>query len=71
MKILLLFLVLSILPAIAQTQTPANDEPPPMTVASYKWSRARQAAESPHADAPIPVRQVIPQNKTFARCKGL
>jgi hypothetical protein len=67
MKILLLFLVLSILPAIVQTQTPANDEPPPMTVASYKWSRARQAAETPHVDAPIPVRQVIPQNKTFAR----
>lgn len=67
MKILLLFLVLSILPAIVQTQTPANDEAPPMTVASYKWTRARQAAEASHVDAVIPVRQVIPQNKTFAR----
>jgi hypothetical protein len=67
MRILLLFLVLSVLPAIVQTQTPATDEAPPMTVASYKWSRARQAAEASHVDAPIPVRQVIPQNKTFAR----
>ena len=63
MRILLLFLVLSVLPAIVQTQTPATDETPPMTVASYKWSRARQAAEAPHVDAPIPVRQVIPPDK--------
>jgi hypothetical protein len=67
MKILLLFLVLLILPTLVQTQTPANDEAAPMTVSSYKWSRARQSAEAPQMEIPVPVRQVIPQNKTFAR----
>ncbi len=67
MKILLLFLVLFILPTLVQTQTPANDEAAPMTVSSYKWSRARQAPEAPQTEIPVPVRQVIPQNKTFAR----
>jgi hypothetical protein len=67
MKILLLFLILFNLLALVQTQTPANDEASPMSVSSYKWSRARQAAEAPHNDATIPARQVIPQNKTFAR----
>src|SRR5688500_1808946 len=67
MKILLLFLVLFILPALVQTQTPATDEAAPMTVSSYKWSRSRQSAEAPQTEIPVPVRQVIPQNKTFAR----
>jgi hypothetical protein len=59
MKILLLFLILFNLLALVQTQTPANDEPSPMSVTSYKWSRARQRVDA--------VRAVIPQNKTFAR----
>ena len=67
MKILLLFLVLFILPTLVQTQTPANDEAAPMTVSNYKWSRARQAPEAPQTEISVPVRQVIPQNKTFAR----
>jgi len=67
MKILLLFLVLFILPALVQTQTLATDEAAPMTVSSYKWSRSRQSAEAPQTEIPVPVRQVIPQNKTFAR----
>ncbi len=67
MKLLLLFLVLFILPTLVQTQTPATDEAAPMTVASYKWSRARQALDARQTEIPVPVRQVIPQNKTFAR----
>jgi hypothetical protein len=67
MKILLLFLILFNLLALVQTQTPATDEASPMSVSSYKWSRARQTVETPQTDAPMPVRQVIPQNKTFAR----
>ena len=67
MKILLLFLILLNLLALVQTQTPATDETSPMSVASYKWTRARQKVEAPPTDANIPVRQVIPQNKTFAR----
>ena len=68
MKILLLFLILFNLLALVQTQTPANNEASPMTVSSYKWSRARQTVETSHTEATnMPVRQVIPQNKTFAR----
>jgi hypothetical protein len=69
MKILLLFLILFNLLALVQTQTPANDEASPMSVSSYKWARSRQKAEAPPTDvtANTPVRQVIPQNKTFAR----
>lgn len=67
MRILLLFLIPVNLLAFVQTQTPANDEASPMSVASYKWSRARQKGDAPQTDANVPVRQVIPQNKTFAR----
>jgi hypothetical protein len=65
MKILLLFLIL---PALVQTQTPANDETSPLSVASHKWSRARQTAETaPVTDGGAPAAHVIPQNKNFAR----
>ena len=68
MKILLLFLIVFNLLALVQTQTPANDEPLPMSVSNYKWSRARQTVESSQTEPTnMPVRQVIPQNKTFAR----
>lgn len=67
MRILLLFLIPVNLLAFVQTQTPANDEASPMSVASYKWSRARQKGDAAQTDANVPVRQVIPQNKTFAR----
>jgi|GEM_PF-3094494 len=67
MKILLLFLILFNLLALVQTQTPLNDETSPMSVASCKWSRARQKVEGGHTDASIPACQVIPQNKTFGR----
>jgi hypothetical protein len=68
MKILLLFLILFNLLAFVQTQTSADNEASPMNVTSYKWSRARQKIETPQmSEASAPVRQVIPQNKTFAR----
>src|SRR5690349_585791 len=68
MKILLLFLIVFNLLALVQTQTPANDEALPMSVSNYKWSRARQTVESSQTEPTnMPVRQVIPQNKTFAR----
>src|SRR5687767_1553565 len=68
MKILLLFLIPFNLLAFAQTQTPATDEVSPMGVTSHKWSRSRQKVEtSPVSDASGPARQVIPQNKNFAR----
>lgn len=67
MKLLLLFLVLFNLLTFVQTQTTANDEAVPMTVSSYKWARSRQTVEAPQTDATVPARQVIPQNKNFAR----
>jgi hypothetical protein len=66
MKILLLFLILFNLLTLVQTQTPAN-EGSPMTVSSFKWTRARQTVEAPQTDTTVPARQVIPQNKNFAR----
>ena len=67
MKILVLVLVLLNLLALVQTQTTATDEVAPMTVANYKWTRARQTVEASQTDTTIPARQVIPQNKNFAR----
>ena len=64
MKILLLFLILFNL--LVQTTTTTSD-PSPMSVSSFKWARARQTVEAPQTDTTIPARQVIPQNKTFAR----
>ena len=66
MKILLLFLFLFSLLTLVQTQTPSS-EGSPMNVSSYKWARARQTAEAPQTDTTVPARQVIPQNKNFAR----
>jgi hypothetical protein len=66
MKILLLFLILFTLLTLVQTSTPTN-EASPVTVTSYKWTRTRQTAEAPQTEATIPARQVIPQNKNFAR----
>jgi|KBSSwiStaDraftv2_1062776.scaffolds.fasta_scaffold11027_2 hypothetical protein len=68
MKILLLFLIAFSLPTLLQTQTSVKDEASPMTVSSYKWSRMRQTVENAApVDANVPARQVIPQNKNFAR----
>lgn len=67
MKILLLLLITFSLTTIAQTQN-SGDEATPMTVANYKWTRARQTGEATHVeDATVPAQQVIPQNKNFAR----
>lgn len=66
MKLLLLFPVLFLLIAPDQAPTPANDDSP-MSVSSFKWTRTRQTVEAPQTDVTTPARQVIPQNKTFAR----
>lgn len=66
MKVLLLFLMLFSLVTFGQTPTPANDSAP-MSVSSFKWTRARQTGSSKEADVSVPARQVIPQNKNFAR----
>jgi hypothetical protein len=45
-----------------------NNESSPMTVSSFKWSRARQKVDLPRdAEGNPPQRAMIPQNRTFAR----
>ena len=66
MRILLLFLFVFSLSTLVQTQTPVN-EPSPMTVASFKWTRVRQSGDAAQTESTGPARQVIPQNKNFAR----
>lgn len=66
MKILLLFLILCGLFSFDQTPAPTN-ETAPMSITSFKWTRARQTVETHQTDATIPERSVIPQNKNFAR----
>lgn len=65
MKALLLFsLPLSFL---IPFQGPPASVPSPLTVSSFKWSRARQKIEIPPAEGTVPARQMIPQNRIFAR----
>jgi hypothetical protein len=66
MKVLLVFLMLFSLVAFGQTPAPANNSAP-MSIASFKWTRARQKVDSQQGDVAVPERQVIPQNKNFAR----
>lgn len=62
MKLFLGFFLLACL----QTPT-ANFEPSPLTVVSFKWSRARRAVETPPVEGTVPARAMIPQNRNFAR----
>lgn len=66
MKVLLLFLMLFSLVAFGQTPAPANNSAP-MSITSFKWTRARQKVDSQQGEVSVPERQVIPQNKNFAR----
>lgn len=66
MKVLLLFLMLISLVTFGQTPTPAGNSSP-MSITSFKWTRARQKVDSQPAEVSVPERQVIPQNKNFAR----
>ena len=66
MKVLLLFLMLFSLVAFGQTPAPANNSTP-MSITSFKWTRARQKVNSQQGEVSVPERQVIPQNKNFAR----
>jgi hypothetical protein len=66
MKTLLFFTLL--LSLLSSFQTPAvNNDGSPMTVASFKWSRARQKVEVPEVQGNPPASAMIPQNRNFAR----
>ena len=64
--LLLLSLLLSLLVPF-QSQTATTDAGLPLTVTSYKWSRARRTPLVPEVEETGPARAVIPQNKIFAR----
>jgi len=66
MKILLLFLILCSFITFVQTPATTN-ETAPMSVTGFKWARARQTVETHQAEASVPERGMIPQNKNFAR----
>jgi hypothetical protein len=60
---LLLSLLLSLLIPL-QTPVLTNS---PLTVTSFKWTRARRTIEAPEAQGNAPQRAMIPQNRIFAR----
>lgn len=62
MKILLLLSLLLSLPIVWQTAVDS-----PLTVNSFKWTRARRTIEAPEAEGNAPARAMIPQNRIFAR----
>ena len=62
MKILLLLSLL--LSLLTFWQTPVDS---PLTVTSFKWTRARRTIETPAAEGNAPARAMIPQNRIFAR----
>ena len=66
MKTLLLLTLLFSLLIPFQVSTNTN-ESSPLTVASFKWSRARRTVENPEAEGTVPARAMIPQNRNFAR----
>src|SRR6185503_8113235 len=63
--VLLLSLLLSLLVPF-QTPVPTNTDSP-LTVANFKWTRARRTVDTPPAEGTSPARAMIPQNRNFAR----
>jgi hypothetical protein len=62
------FLLLSFLLSLLipfQSSVVTNDSP--MEVVSFKWSRARKTIETPEVEGNAPAREMIPQNRNFAR----
>jgi hypothetical protein len=63
--LLLLSLLLSLL---VPFQSPiVSSDASPLTVANFKWSRARRNVETPAVEGDAPARAMIPQNRNFAR----
>ena len=63
--LLLLSLLLTLL--IPFQSGPATNERSPLTVNSFKWTRARRNVETTETDVSVPARAMIPQNRNFAR----
>ena len=44
-----------------------SNEGSPLEVTSFKWSRARRTVQTPEVEGNAPQREMIPQNRNFAR----
>jgi len=65
MKFLFLLSLLLTLFLPLQSQVQTNETP--LTITSFKWSRARRTPPTQEVEGNAPARAVIPQNKIFAR----
>src|SRR5215216_5225058 len=65
MKTLSLVLLLPSL--LIPFQVSTTNDGSPLTVSSFKWSRARRTVETSEAGGTPPARAMIPQNRNFAR----
>jgi hypothetical protein len=63
--LLLLSLLLSLLAPFQGSMV--SSDASPLTVANFKWSRARRNVEAPPVEGNAPARAMIPQNRNFAR----
>src|SRR5678815_1912767 len=66
MKILLLLSLLISLLVPFQGPMVSSDASP-LSVANFKWSRARRSVDTPQVEGDAPARAMIPQNRNFAR----
>lgn len=65
MKLIFVFPIL--LSLLIPYQQPSPTEDSPLQVVNFKWTRARRAVETPAVEANSPAREMIPQNRNFAR----
>jgi hypothetical protein len=61
--LLLLSLLLSLLIPFQSQTNPGS----PLTVTSFKWTRARRTIQTPEVEGNAPARAMIPQNRNVAR----
>lgn len=63
----LIFVLPILLSLLIPYQLPSSNEASPLVVAGFKWTRARRAVETAEVEGNSPAREMIPQNRNFAR----
>jgi hypothetical protein len=61
------FLLLTLLLSFLIPLQVSTNDGSPLTVTSFKWSRARRTVEAQEVEGNAPARAMIPQNRNFAR----
>jgi len=61
------FLLLTLLLSFLVPLQVSTNDGSPLTVTSFKWSRARRTVEAQEVEGNAPARAMIPQNRNFAR----